>query len=49
MCRNINHGSSIISDGGYWVSSSGNVTDEVGKKYIEDQKPEEPDDNVRVV
>ena len=35
--------------GGYWVSSSGNVTDEVWKKYIEDQKPEEPDDNFRVV
>jgi putative transposase len=34
---------------GYWVSSSGNVTDEVWKKYIEDQKPEEPDDNFRVV
>jgi len=34
---------------GYWVSSSGNVTDEVWKKYIEDQKPEEPDDNFKVV
>ncbi len=34
---------------GYWVSSSGNVTDEVWKKYIEDQKPEEPDDDFRVV
>jgi putative transposase len=30
---------------GYWVATSGNVTDEVWKKYIEDQKPEEPDDN----
>src|ERR1700752_2794646 len=29
---------------GYWVATSGNVTDEVWKKYIEDQKPEEPDD-----
>jgi len=34
---------------GYWVATSGNVTDEVWKKYIEDQKPEEPDDNVKVV
>ena len=34
---------------GYWVASSGNVTDEVWKKYIEDQKPEEPDDNFNVV
>jgi putative transposase len=33
----------------YWVASSGNVTDEVRKKYIEDQKPEEPDDNFKVV
>ena len=33
---------------GYWASSSGNVTDEAWKKYIEDQKPE-PDDNFRVV
>ena len=24
---------------GYWVATSGNVTDEVWKKYIEDQKP----------
>lgn len=34
---------------GYWVASSGNVTDEVWKKYIEDQKPEMPDDNFKVV
>ena len=34
---------------GYWVASSGNVTDEVWKKYIEDQKPEEPDDDFKVV
>ena len=34
---------------GYWVASSGNVTDEVWKKYIEDQKPDEPDDNFKVV
>jgi len=26
-------------------TSSGNVTDEVWKKYIEEQKPENPDDN----
>ena len=34
---------------GYWVASSGNVTDEVWKKYIEDQKPEVPDDNFKIV
>ena len=34
---------------GYWVASSGNVTDEVWKKYIEDQKPQEPDDDFRVL
>ena len=34
---------------GYWVASSGNVTDEVWKKYIEDQKPEMPDDHFKVV
>ena len=34
---------------GYWVATSGNVTDEVWKKYIEDQKPEEPDDDFKVV
>lgn len=32
-----------------WLSSSGNVTDEVWKKYIEDQKSEEPDDNFKGV
>jgi putative transposase len=31
------------------VATSGNVTDEVWKKNIEDQKPEEPDDNFKVV
>ena len=34
---------------GYWVATSGNVTDEVWKKYIEDQKPEVPDDHFKVV
>jgi putative transposase len=34
---------------GYWVATSGNVTDEVLKKYIEDQMPEVPDDNFKVV
>jgi putative transposase len=34
---------------GYWVATSGNVTDEVWRKYIEDQRPEEPDDNFKVV
>jgi Transposase IS200 like len=34
---------------GYWVATSGKVTDEVWKKYIEDQKPEVPDDHFNVV
>jgi len=34
---------------GCWVATSGNVTDEVWKQYIEDEKPEEPDDNFKVV
>ena len=34
---------------GYWVASSGKVTDEVWKEYIEDQNPEEPDDDFRVL
>jgi len=34
---------------GYWVASSGNVTDEVWKKYIEGQQPEPPDDDFKVV
>ena len=34
---------------GYWVVSSGNVTDEVWKEYIENQKPPEPDDNFDVI
>ena len=34
---------------GYWVATSGNVTDEVWQKYIEDQKPEAPDDNFKIV
>ncbi len=34
---------------GYWVCTSGNVTDEVWKKYIEEQKPPEPDDDFHVV
>lgn len=34
---------------GYWVASSGNVTDEVWKKYIEEQRPDEPDDDFRVL
>ena len=29
---------------GYWVASSGNVTDEVWKEYIKNQKPNNPDD-----
>lgn len=34
---------------GYWAVSSGNVTDEVWKEYIENQKPPEPDDNFDVI
>ena len=34
---------------GYWVCSSGNVTDDVWKEYIEKQKPPEPDDDFTVV
>ncbi len=34
---------------GYWVATGGNVADEVWKQYIEDQKPEVPDDNFKVV
>jgi putative transposase len=34
---------------GYWVSSSGNVTDEVWKEYIKNQKPPESDDDFQVV
>ena len=33
---------------GYWVASSGNVTDEVWAEYIKNQKPDEPDDDFRV-
>ncbi len=34
---------------GYWVASSGNVTDEVWKEYIKNQQPLEPDDDFTVV
>ena len=34
---------------GYWVVSSGNVTDEMWKEYIKNQKPPEPDDDFNVV
>ena len=33
---------------GYWVASSGNVTDEVWTDYIKAQTPPEPDDNFNV-
>ena len=33
---------------GYWVASSGNVTDEVWLEYIKNQAPPEPDDNFEV-
>ena len=34
---------------GYWVASSGNVTDEAWKDYIKNQQPAEPDDDFTVV
>ena len=34
---------------GDWVVSSGNVTDDMWQRYIEDQKPETPDDHFKVV
>ena len=33
---------------GYWVASSGNMTDEVWVEYIKNQTPPEPDDNFNV-
>jgi putative transposase len=33
----------------YWVATSWNVTDEVWKKYIDEQKVDEPDDDFRVL
>jgi putative transposase len=33
---------------GYWVTSSGNVTDEVWAEYIKNQTPPEPDDDFNV-
>ena len=33
---------------GYWVASSGNVTDEVWAEYIKSKTPPEPDDDFRV-
>jgi len=33
---------------GYWVASSGNVTDEVWAEYIGNQTPPEPDDDFNV-
>jgi REP element-mobilizing transposase RayT len=33
---------------GYWVTSSGNVTDEVWAEYINNQTPPEPDDDFNV-
>lgn len=34
---------------GYWVASSGNVTDDVWKDYIKNQQPPEPDDDFEVI
>ena len=33
---------------GYWVASSGNVTDDVWAEYIKNQTPPEPDDDFNV-
>lgn len=33
---------------GYWVASSGKVTDEVWKEYIKNRQPPEPDDDFTV-
>ena len=33
---------------GYWVATSGKVTDEVWKEYIKNQSPPEPDDEFQV-
>ena len=33
---------------GYWVVSSGNVTDDMWVEYIKNQTPSEPDDNFNV-
>ena len=34
---------------GYWVATSGNVTDEVWMEYIKNQQPPELDDEFRMV
>ena len=34
---------------GYWVASSGNVTDKVWKEYIKNQQSPDPDDDFEVV
>ncbi|WP_268768301.1 hypothetical protein [Methyloglobulus morosus] len=34
---------------GYWAALSGNVTDKVWKKHIEEQKQDGPDDEFRVL
>jgi len=33
---------------GYWVASSGNITDEVWVEYLKKQTASEPDDNFNV-
>ena len=40
---------SICGREAIWLASSGNVTDEVWKAYIENQKPNEPDDGFSVL
>lgn len=42
------YGGSTCGRGGYWLATSGNVTDETWVEYIKNQKPPEPDDNFNV-
>ena len=42
------HAGAVNRGRGYWVASSGNVTDEVWVEYIKNQTPPEPDDNFKV-
>ena len=42
------HAGGSLWSRGYWVASSGNVTDEVWMEYIKSQAPPEPDDNLKV-
>jgi putative transposase len=41
-------GPAPVGERGYWVATSGNVTDEMWVEYIKNQTPPEPDDNFNV-